>query len=1700
MDTNPQVYISPNYTPPEPSPFLMFKNLPKKTIIKLSILLLLVILIPAGFWVYKNQILPRLHHSPQTYSVRNFSATAPNQITQADSITGTGTPGGKAILTLAPNGTTASVPVNSAGTWTYQIPQTVSSGNYNLAVIPENTSGQVGTIANYPLNVQGSNNVTTANNSEPGGATQIPIQTNPNTPANPTNPTTNTGHVFSCPVPEGKISCGSYGPPTTFGGFTSQGCSATSGINAGTGIGGHCSPQYIADQGICNPVKNAAGDLIRTAKSIDITDQGSGIAKNAGDPVYLPTIDGHVVTWQYIGWFDAGTGYARVYHSVDAPDGQVWTLQYLHVYQNITTPNEDINVNDTKQSWHIAGNLVSQAFVHLHMTVGLNVGDRTISESGSTADPWVHSPNWVFADRDIGMCTGAEYANLPNLTAQVDQPTEDNNQGWVFSAHFIDPLTPNAEPVLNSSELLTVSKASDNTVVAAKPLDNVGLIVPGQSKDDTLTTGALDPGSTYNVRACADYTNQSPESNESDNCVTKTITTPGNPSVPITSPNPNISTTPTPTVYYSNGGPIQGPFPDLTVQNTGSPRDFVITATPGDPKQITTGKSLSFAATIVNALHTGCIASNISGNSFTTSFAVFKGTFPKDAIPTGRALFTGFASTQPPACNGQNGGEVIPVSEGSQWTVSQPGAYSVRVCADSNHNLVSEPNILNNCTNFPLIVTSPVTGNQIPPPVNSGGVPGGFPVSVDVSCDGTTPKVSLNLRPSSGDAVYIVRTLSPYSFIQNPDGYHDSIWVDHNYAYANIPPTDNAASGIIKNDPADFSGFDGAAPDLVSGTSYQYIMSAGNPAGSFDGTSHVLVTPACTTPVQVTCSAAYPKPGPLGTPADTVIWTANATAGNGTYDYSWSGDPASHYYSGLDGKTAQVDYAIPGTYQATVTVKSGGTTATANCQVNTATNSASHTPAASPTPNPTSPANPQPVNFKLGVKFFSPGTSVSGQTGWNSANDVASLAYIQRSWNDLHNPDISTDVNDSKNAGLDTYIAFDPLCNSRNKVASSDGTDHCSDSTPVTFQNQYSNPDNNSFINTMVDIARTYHPKYLLIGLEVNTYKNANQTDYNYFAHTLYPKAYDAIKAVSSNTQVAVSFTANSDLRQELADFNNKVDVLAVSLYPEFSYGSDINNIPTNLLSSIIDSSGSNLPLFISETGWISTSWQSFPASPDAQSAYINRLRQMVDQAKNNGKSIAAINYVSLADVNCNQQQISSEFGWYCYLGLMSPNGSPKPAFQEMRSWKNNAPSTISPTSTTHQKQLISITVNGQQIYPQNPNGIDLNLNSSSAYLMEITYLDSQGHQQTATRSLVFQRPAVSPTTSPTDTGWTFCSNEFENCSIPGNATVRFGANGQFITKVFAQGTYVCGNGTFGSDPAPTILKRCEYQLGGNIVPTNAPIIEEAAPTPTPSRNHPNCRSISCPAPTDGCTYQNQITSTCDANVTLTCGNLVCTGSAPSANTPTPTLTTPTTHQKQLLRITVNDQEIYPNNSSGLDLDLNANTSYLMTITYLDQNGQQQTISRSLIFQRPYSPPTSTPEPSPVIINPAPSIITDIAAENLSLSPQSPTVGQPVSFEADTANLGTVALNPTTTALGVIRSSNPSNICDTTVSFTTFISTIPATNQLNPGSSQHFSYPNSWTPTEAGNYCFAVIADFYNQVNDNNPANNRTGIPFVVSP
>jgi Domain of unknown function (DUF1996) len=129
---------------------------------------------------------------------------------------------------------------------------------------------------------------------------------------------------------------------------------------------------------------------------------------------------------------------------------------------------------------------------------------------------------------------------------------------------------------------------------------------------------------------------------------------------------------------------------------------------------------------------------------------------------------------------------------------------------------------------------------------------------------------------------------------------------------------------------------------------------------------------------------------------------------------------------------------------------------------------------------------------------------------------------------------------------------------------------------------------------------------------------------------------------------------------------------------------------------------------------------------------------------------------------------------------------------------------------------------------------------------------------------LLLLAACATPSASPTNelnarATWTFCSNEFGECSFTGLGAVRMGANGNYVTKTFYENVN-CNLVNFGGvDPAPTTPKRCEYgPMKTRVLQNPMPGMGGLGETVTVPRGSPGFSTLRVmstteePAPSDG--------------------------------------------------------------------------------------------------------------------------------------------------------------------------------------------------------------------------------------------------------
>lgn len=137
------------------------------------------------------------------------------------------------------------------------------------------------------------------------------------------------------------------------------------------------------------------------------------------------------------------------------------------------------------------------------------------------------------------------------------------------------------------------------------------------------------------------------------------------------------------------------------------------------------------------------------------------------------------------------------------------------------------------------------------------------------------------------------------------------------------------------------------------------------------------------------------------------------------------------------------------------------------------------------------------------------------------------------------------------------------------------------------------------WIEQAVNISRDYHPKYLCIGNEVDTYYwNCSQEDFNNYV-SLVGETYDAVKAVSPETKVFVVFRLDTIDSYNgwflIENFDkDKIDLFCFTSYPYMlgypgpAWYEKPEDMPFDYYTRIMNYTGDK-PLAFSEIGWTSS-------------------------------------------------------------------------------------------------------------------------------------------------------------------------------------------------------------------------------------------------------------------------------------------------------------------------------------------------------------------------------------------------------------------------------------------------------------------------------------------------------------------------------
>ncbi len=201
-------------------------------------------------------------------------------------------------------------------------------------------------------------------------------------------------------------------------------------------------------------------------------------------------------------------------------------------------------------------------------------------------------------------------------------------------------------------------------------------------------------------------------------------------------------------------------------------------------------------------------------------------------------------------------------------------------------------------------------------------------------------------------------------------------------------------------------------------------------------------------------------------------------------------------------------------------------------------------------------------------------------------------------------------------------------------------------------------------IRVAVANAEKYHPKYLSLGVEINSFYLFHPDSFDLYV-SYARAAYDQIKAVSPNTQVMNNFQlermkGETDLTGEsfashwdvIDKFTGKIDAVSFTVYP-FLHRSLVGDIPDNYLSEIREHT--DLPVLITETGWPTVDLISGVNGSDQDQ--VDYMLKLSGQA--NLIDVRVIIWVFPVDA-----EFGLAGGIFGSLSLHDNGGIPKPAYE----------------------------------------------------------------------------------------------------------------------------------------------------------------------------------------------------------------------------------------------------------------------------------------------------------------------------------------------------------------------------------------------------------------------------------------------------
>ena len=225
-----------------------------------------------------------------------------------------------------------------------------------------------------------------------------------------------------------------------------------------------------------------------------------------------------------------------------------------------------------------------------------------------------------------------------------------------------------------------------------------------------------------------------------------------------------------------------------------------------------------------------------------------------------------------------------------------------------------------------------------------------------------------------------------------------------------------------------------------------------------------------------------------------------------------------------------------------------------------------------------------------------------------------------------------------------------------------------------------------AMLNYALRIVRQFHPRFLAIASEINTYEDTHPQDFASFL-SLYREIYARLKAVAPGLRVFVTFQweeLNNLIPgvdggkppyavrwEQMEGFEPQLDVWAISTYPFVTYRSS-REIPADYYAHL--ARRTEKPLMVAECGYTSEPVGSLQGTPQDQVGFLDALHDQI------GGRLAAWIYTVLSDFSMEsyapllkQQGLGADaptLGMFAHIGLRTAEGAPKPALAAWDSFR----------------------------------------------------------------------------------------------------------------------------------------------------------------------------------------------------------------------------------------------------------------------------------------------------------------------------------------------------------------------------------------------------------------------------------------------